>query len=446
MIVILKRTVFIVMLKLLSYVLLFVLLSSCLFSHENVNKSTLGFQDIVQCVVNKNRSILAGEYSVDAKRAYIKQTRSALYPQLSAQAYQSRSRTMDDYGWGSLIPRRYNSFSSSMVVSMSIVNPANWSRFESAKMDVLAAEYGQRSNVQNEMSEALQFYYKLQRYESSLMVTKHSIELDETLFNMAKDKFEAQVATELDVTRAKSQLALDNRKLLQIRLQLEDAQRRLLQKMGMDFSDEIQFVFQKELRETQLDKLPGWIQVVETQPEFMAGQELLDRYEMDRRAENWAHFPTVSIQGQAGHVSRIVGDDEGGKEWAIGLTLNWNIWDGGNTSAREAQAVALIHQQEQLLYDIRQSIRNDYAQAISSVKNTWAQIPLARNAVDLGKEELKYAREYFEAGMKDNSDVIKAQTSLTDAEDALVDAVYQYNLARLDLARVLSRVEDLETL
>jgi outer membrane protein TolC len=434
------------MLKLLSYVLLFVLLSSCLFSHENVNKSTLGFQDIVQCVVNKNRSILAGEYSVDAKRAYIKQTRSALYPQLSAQAYQSRSRTMDDYGWGSLIPRRYNSFSSSMVVSMSIVNPANWSRFESAKMDVLAAEYGQRSNVQNEMSEALQFYYKLQRYESSLMVTKHSIELDETLFNMAKDKFEAQVATELDVTRAKSQLALDNRKLLQIRLQLEDAQRRLLQKMGMDFSDEIQFVFQKELRETQLDKLPGWIQVVETQPEFMAGQELLDRYEMDRRAENWAHFPTVSIQGQAGHVSRIVGDDEGGKEWAIGLTLNWNIWDGGNTSAREAQAVALIHQQEQLLYDIRQSIRNDYAQAISSVKNTWAQIPLARNAVDLGKEELKYAREYFEAGMKDNSDVIKAQTSLTDAEDALVDAVYQYNLARLDLARVLSRVEDLETL
>jgi len=48
---------------------------------------------------------------------------------------------------------------------------------------------------------------------------------------------------------------------------------------------------------------------------------------------------------------------------------------------------------------------------------------------------LRLARQRYQQGVADNREVLDAQNRLAFAEDNLVDAVFLYNLSRLELAR-----------
>jgi outer membrane protein TolC len=54
---------------------------------------------------------------------------------------------------------------------------------------------------------------------------------------------------------------------------------------------------------------------------------------------------------------------------------------------------------------------------------------------------LSDARERFHAGVEDNLAVVDAQASVTSAEFQLVRALYQFNVAKLNLARNTGVIE-----
>ena len=64
-----------------------------------------------------------------------------------------------------------------------------------------------------------------------------------------------------------------------------------------------------------------------------------------------------------------------------------------------------------------------------------AQITVAEKSLRLAKEQLALAQERYRQGVADNREVVEAQTSLAIADDNFVEAVYQYNLSRVELAR-----------
>ena len=60
---------------------------------------------------------------------------------------------------------------------------------------------------------------------------------------------------------------------------------------------------------------------------------------------------------------------------------------------------------------------------------------MAEKTLGLAQEELRLARQRYQQGVADNREVLEAQTRLAEAGDNLVDAVFRYNLSRLELAR-----------
>jgi outer membrane protein TolC len=53
----------------------------------------------------------------------------------------------------------------------------------------------------------------------------------------------------------------------------------------------------------------------------------------------------------------------------------------------------------------------------------------------LAEEELRLAQQRYRQGVADNREIVEAQNRLAVADDNLVEAVYQYNLSRVELAR-----------
>ena len=68
-------------------------------------------------------------------------------------------------------------------------------------------------------------------------------------------------------------------------------------------------------------------------------------------------------------------------------------------------------------------------------------VKVARSNVDLATQALSDTRDRFAAGVDDNLPVIQAQATLADAQSRLVGTKFQYNQAKLALARNTGVVE-----
>ena len=68
-------------------------------------------------------------------------------------------------------------------------------------------------------------------------------------------------------------------------------------------------------------------------------------------------------------------------------------------------------------------------------------VKVAQSNVGLAQQVLSDARERFHAGVDDNLPVVDALASLTSAQLQLVQALYQYNVAKLNLARNTGVIE-----
>ncbi|HNX04037.1 MAG TPA: TolC family protein [Opitutales bacterium] len=400
----------------------------------------LSLAEVMTLVADHNPGVLAGEEGVLGSEQYVRQARSALLPQVSAQASQGRSRNMQDQGGDVLKPWLGNSFSAGFVANLSLIDARNIANYKAAKLEARAARYQQDAFVQDSCARAAQLYFLFQRCQSSLSVVEKSIELDRVLLDRAEQRRAANVATDLDVTRARATLARDRQRLLAAETQLNEARLALLSATGLDLSLEIA-VASVPPPEPVSVAIPDWKSVLHGRPEYKAAGELLERNRVAARAASWQRFPSVAAQGSYGHVSRLVGDDDGGEAWGVSISMSMPLFDSGNIDAQKKQALSLIRQQEHLIRQIEDNIHSSYDLAIDSLSKRWAELPLAQENVHLAELELQYAREQFEAGVSDNSDVIVAQVALSSAGDSLVDAVYRYQLARIDLARVLGEVQ-----
>ncbi len=75
------------------------------------------------------------------------------------------------------------------------------------------------------------------------------------------------------------------------------------------------------------------------------------------------------------------------------------------------------------------------------VQSSAELVKVARSNVDLATEELQQASDRFAAGVDDNLAVVQAQAVLASAQTKLVGTLYQYNAAKLQLARNTGVVE-----
>ena len=79
--------------------------------------------------------------------------------------------------------------------------------------------------------------------------------------------------------------------------------------------------------------------------------------------------------------------------------------------------------------------------ALVTLRTAVAQVHAADESVRLAQRELEMAQDRFRAGVGDNLEVVNAQTALANARDAQVNALAQYNAARLNLAASVGRAE-----
>jgi outer membrane protein TolC len=158
-----------------------------------------------------------------------------------------------------------------------------------------------------------------------------------------------------------------------------------------------------------------------------------------RKAVKAERYPSLAASGYYGVVGETRGLYHGSfvAQGTLSVPIFQEAQLRGEGEVAHAQLTALRQQVTSLKVTIDQQIRS----SMLDVQAANDLVKVARSNVELSTQALQDATDRFAAGVEDNLPVVQAQAVLADAQSRLVQTLYQYNQAKLQLARNTGVVE-----
>jgi outer membrane protein TolC len=157
--------------------------------------------------------------------------------------------------------------------------------------------------------------------------------------------------------------------------------------------------------------------------------------EDEHQAAKDDRLPTIRADVDYGDIGVNVGNSHGTGN-AVG-TFSFPLFREAQLRGESLYTGAQLDALKAELSDKNAQIDADVREALLDLKASRKQVEVARSNVDLAGEALNEARLIYTSGVSDNLSVTDALASFAQANTVLVASQYQYNMARLSLARAL---------
>jgi len=158
---------------------------------------------------------------------------------------------------------------------------------------------------------------------------------------------------------------------------------------------------------------------------------------VDAAQGDW--FPVVSLFGKRELYTGDLTLFE--PEWAVGLNLQWNLFQGGQTAGRTQSAKALRR-------EVTERTAKAQADVGLLVEKRWRELEHANGRLqslaktnELAEESLRAQQRAFEAGVSTSLDVVDAQLALARVRIARLKAEYDADMAMAGLLEASGEVE-----
>ena len=263
---------------------------------------------------------------------------------------------------------------------------------------------------------------------------------DEEVLRQATLEHDAGVGTNLDVLRAQVQLQTEQQTLVKAQNTFAKDKIALNRLIGLPAEQELTLtdpVPYADLAEMSLDDTK--VLAYQRRKDLLELEAQLEVAERSRKAVKYERIPSLAFNGYYG----VLGETHGlyhGVFTAQGVLKIPIFEEGrfrGETEVAAANETALRRQIESLRVTIEAQIRASRLDVESSAE----LVKVARSNVDLASQALQDTRDRFAAGVDDNLPVVQAQATLAAAQSRLIATEFQFNQAKLALARNTGVVE-----
>jgi outer membrane protein TolC len=165
----------------------------------------------------------------------------------------------------------------------------------------------------------------------------------------------------------------------------------------------------------------------------------LEVTERSRKAAKYERMPSLSFNGYYGVLGETHGSYHGvfSAQGVVKIPIFEEARFRGESQVAAAQEISLQRQIDSLRVTIDAQIRTSRLDVESSEQ----LVKVARSNVDLATQALADTRDRFAAGVDDNLPVVQAQAALENAQSNLITTEFQFNQAKLQLARNTGVVE-----
>jgi len=305
--------------------------------------------------------------------------------------------------------------------------------FGGTRRAIESAQYGYEAQVEARrnalvtlLSEVARNYIALRGLQHELAIVQNNIATQDDTLRLTRSKFEAGIATDLDVARQEAQVASTRAQIPTLQTQIQQA----IHRLGV-LMDESPAALEGELAEP--GNLPSGPSVVPAGLPSELVRRRPDVRQAERRlAEATANigvavadlFPKFNLTGALGLESLSLKTLAASKSifWSFGPSVNWKIFSAGQVQANIRVQDA---RQEEALIQYRQAVLqalSDVEDALVAYNQEQARRASLQQAVASNRRAVDLAKQLNQAGVVDFLNVLTAQQALYQSEDQLAQS------------------------
>jgi len=276
--------------------------------------------------------------------------------------------------------------------------------------------------------------------EAQIANAQALVAVDEEVLRQATLAHDAGVGANLDVLRARVQLQSERQALVRAQNTFAKDKIALNRLIGLPAEQELTLtdaVPYAELAEMPLDQARAL--AYQRRKDLLALTAQFEVAQQAQKAVKFERLPSLSFNGDYGVLGVTHGNYH--EVFTAQGTLKIPLFEEGRFRGEgevaAAQQLSLQRQIDSLKVTIDAQIRASRMDVESSA----ALVKVARSNVDLAAQALSDTRDRFRAGVADNLPVVEAQAALAAAQSRLIATEFQFNQAKLALARNTGVVE-----
>jgi multidrug efflux system outer membrane protein len=366
-----------------------------------------------------NQELKAAAARVTQARALARNAKADFFPALSLDASATRGRTSDNS------PTRLpHQTGNEFRVPLDLTYELDlWGRvrrsFESANAEAQARLAAFESTLLLLKADVAQNYFALRTLDTERAILRHTISLRRDALALVKARFEGGAASELDVSRAETELTSTQAELLIVERRRADIEHALAVLIGQPAS---QYAL------SELPLVPGTLppvipaglpgDLLERRPDIAEAERLLAAANARIGVAKAAFFPVVRLTGVAGFESVDVQTlfNWESRVWALGPSVTLPIFQGGRNRANLKRSHAVYEEnvanyRQQLLVAFKET-----QDALTGARLLSQQAELQNQSTASARRTAELSNTRYRAGLVSYLEVVESERTALNAE------------------------------
>ena len=418
-------------------------------SRTNIQKNkTIKFNQLKEILKQNNENLKVIESQIEQSKNILNGKIAAWSPRLKI-----RSNEIPKYTTGDTRNKFLENSSSNQLkigvdttFEWDIINPKRRLEIKIAKDKLENLRDIYQATYKDLYLEVLKIYYSIQSSKQEIKVAEKSIEISEVALKEAKNRFKNGLGNKLDLLESKTQLHRNQLGLIK----KVDQYNTNLNKLGEILSlknnffieddntitiDSIWFTDQKE-SETAALKNRLDMKIKRRNIKINNNESLVVIAGKKPNLNLYNTFSISSANGETGVISPNFSNVIKTNTNTVGLSFNWNLFDGGNIKQNFLSLKEKNSELESELKLKENEIRKEIKDTLNQYEMIKKNIILAYKQFTSARESLEISLKRMEAGITTQREVVNTQGDVLESETNYINALKSYKIIIAELQRL----------
>lgn len=312
------------------------------------------------------------------------------------------------------------------------------------------SELQARETIESTLIQLFSVYYEVARRYENVQVLKQTLDLSQDRLKRVEYLFEYGQVNKLQVLNADVDVSNDSINLINEIQTLDNVKRDLQVVINTnefeDFSVDTTITFTPMLKIEQFVKDYDLNNV-----SLLQIEKNLEISAYDQKISKTGYLPTIDLVGSYGWNRNVSpetpffpGSVQTIDRFAAGISLNWNLFDSGQTAVRIQNAQINYENQELQKKQIETEVNRDIQNALNTYKTRLYIYNLQEQNVQTNIDNFKRTENQFDLGQITSVEFRQAQVNLQNARTSYNLAKYDAKLAELQLLQLTGQLLNIQ--
>jgi outer membrane protein len=438
--------------RLLVTITIILFLSNPVFVFGNEKSGTLNLAQTIDAALKANLGLKRSQEEVKAAQANKNARTTEFFPTLNATyGYIKRDKaTRQTLG----IPpdqivdvvvnpeEEYDfitSFSQPIFTGFALLN-----QYKIADLGLDVAEISEKLTRQDVILDAKNAYYLVLRAQKLVLVAEDTVKQISAQKEVAENMHQVGMSPLNDLLQSQVQLANAKQTLItaQNNLEVAKAQFNTLLRRPVNAPVVVEDVLDYEPFDAGLDYCMA--EAEKNRLEIKVADLEVEIAERDYKLTQRNYYPFINLKGTLTRRGTDW-DVDGGigiadKEfWDIRATASWDFWEWGRTRYGVREKLSRLSQSKYRKEEIFDNIELEVKQSYLRTRESEQNITTVEKAIEQAKENLRITEERYKEQVSTTTDVLVAQTLLTETMTNYYNALYDFKIAKAILYRAIGQ-------